>query len=165
MYLVYAKEGKKEAIVISFAQAWRLSMYEGSHSSFCTTHYCPRRYHYKYASVAYRSPPTCVTILLRTVEGLVSSRGEGRLRTVPCVRFYTEVGTALYRPLWLGLCRGERLYCSLCYGFVEQGGGGSLPSPVFGFTKQGGDGSLPSSVFDFIHHRGCLLYTSPSPRD
>ena len=159
MYLVYAKEGKKEAIVISFAQAWRLSMYEGSHSSFCTTHYCPRRYHYKYASVAYRSPPTCVTILLWKDlyraggrDGSVPSpvfgfiQRWGRLCTVPCVWvyvvgsgftvpcvavLYNRAGAALYRPM-----------CSISY--ITGGGSSTVPCVwfyiAFRMALRGGDG-------------------------
>ena len=163
MYLVYAKEGKKETIVISSAQAWRPSMYEGAHSSFCTTHYCPGRHHYKYASVAYRSPPTCVTILLRTVEGLVSSRGEGRLRTVPspvfgfiqrwgrlctvpCVWVYV-VGSGFTVPCVAVLYNraGAALYRPLCsISYITGGGSSTVPCVwfyiAFRMALRGGDG-------------------------
>ena len=34
IYIVYPKEGKKEPIFFSSAQAWRPSIYERAHSSF-----------------------------------------------------------------------------------------------------------------------------------
>ena len=65
----------------------------------CTTrYYCGRR-HYKYAAVAYRSPPTCTIVV---VWKALYQAGGGRLPTVPCVRFYTSRGgTAPYLPLYL----------------------------------------------------------------
>ena len=62
------------------------------------------------------------------MEGLVSSRaGDGSLPS-PAVGF-RQGGTALYFPLCLVLYRGTALLSSV-FDFIEQGGDGSLPSPV-----------------------------------
>ena len=74
----------------------KLGLHEEAHSSF---NYCCGRRHYKYAAVAYRSPPTCTIVV---VWKALYQAGGGRLPTVPCVRFYTSRGgTAPYLPLYL----------------------------------------------------------------
>ena len=112
------------------------------------------------------------------MDGLVSSRGGGRLSTVPCVRLYiagrgwlstipfvrfyiAEGGTALYRPLCSFLySRGEgtALYRPLCSVVYSGGEGTALYCPgqlstvpcVRFSIAEGGDGYLPSPVFGFI---------------
>ena len=86
-----------------------------------------------YASVAYRSPPGSIIIIIPW-KVLYQAGGGGRLPTVPCVRFSTEGGDgSVPSPV-----------------MVLYWGGVSLLSPVFGLVDQEGDGSLPSPVFGFI---------------
>ena len=108
------------------------------------------------------------TTLYRPLCSVLYSR-QGRLSTVPFVRFYIAEGGdgSLPSPVFGFVAEGEgRLSTVPCVRlYIAEGGDGSIPSPVFGFTKRGvEDSSLPSPVFGFLEHRGERLSTVPCLR-
>ena len=110
--------------------------------------------------------PLCHPLLLRSPSLRSTQRSPPTAAlqyysTTPCIKQGGRV--ARYRSLCSVLYSGgERLPTDLCvFGFVQQGRGGSLLSPVFGFLYNSGKGTLYRPLCADLYSRGGQLSTVP----